>query len=304
MTFDSASARDGERRLTPAARESLDELTAAYRARLIEQALAETAKREISAIDLMRSVYADPEVDELMQLRIRAEEESHFSRYILRYARLTSSVAAVVSIIAGGLSVPLTATIFDMDPTGGVSLVFTTVWTLVAFAIVNYVLFSDGRKKAAMHRERADQVIARSVALHRRSVSTTAHSALRGDEANVQFMRAWSSLEQQLEELASRVLPDTGRRSIGTIIKQLTYDGTLTEDQAYHIKQMLTVRNDLVHGQLSKNVELRDQLREIATINDMLAGLLDVAATLDDKEKASLTVKRIVAKWKDDQPER
>ncbi|WP_168627930.1 hypothetical protein [Cryobacterium sp. BB307] len=299
MTFNATSAREGERRLTPAARQSLDELTAAYRARLIEQAMIGTRNGEISAIDFMRSVYANPEADESMRARIRAEHEVDLSRYRLSRARRIATMTAAFGILIGGLTVVLCVTLFDVSLLNILPLVATPTVTVIALAIGRYFAISEERESTLMRRMELD-LPARFSAAHLDWAGEEAHSEPGLEEINIRFMSLWSFLEQQLEELAARVLPDTGRRSIGTIIKQLTYDGTLTEYQADQIKRMLTVRNDLVHGGLPKNYVLRDELREIITVNDMVTGLLEGAPLLSQTEKSALTVKRIVAKWNDD----
>ncbi len=301
MTFDARSAHEGEQRLSPAALQSLEELTAEYRARLIEQAMIENRNGPISAIEFMRAVYANPNVDAdgLTRARIRAEQELEISQYKLSRAGRIAAMTAGFGIAIGLLIVVLCVILFDLSLIDIAPLIATPVLTVVALAAGRYFAISDERQSALVRALEFDIPTRLSASYHDRS-DEDAHNEPALEEINYRFMSMWALLEQQLEELAARVLPDTGRRSIGTIIKQLTYDGTLTEYEADQIKRMLTVRNDLVHGGLPKNYVLRDELREIMAVNDTVSRLLDAAPSLSHEEKSALTVKRIVSKWDDE----
>lgn len=244
--------------MSPAAEAALREYLDRERERIVRLAESTKTGPMIGADDVVRA-YESLRSNEVVSGALRERMTSRTAMVASTLFLALASIMVVLGVIAGVLlnrsdvvSEPLNVTI------------------LISIATAVTAVLSVGIGYAFLRRE---QQRARSNELLRRQLDQTLVAALQADDmeaisavehymttpmslrssrvgAEATFMRDWEAVEVELRRLAKHALRITSRREpIGAIITQLTRNGVLTSDLARDIKDSLTVRSRIVHGE-------------------------------------------------------
>ena len=270
---------DSETRLTPAAREALEELVSTYRARLIAQAALDHRDGPISALELMRSVYSEPSPEDTQRVVVELaqieRENAQRSRRAFRSTVITSISLLVIGSF-GALATFLPFNIMlDTLPLTAEAAVIGGMAVTVAAGLISLSLqrSRDSRRASERALRELSSYFTQELPSVRAGESDQATSVF---EVNMRFLEQWQQVEEKLNLLAEQeiALAAGHRISFGTILRQLSQQRTLAPHEADLIRKMLTVRNGLVHGGLPKNYVLTDEVEQIMLVNDTLGSLL------------------------------
>lgn len=278
-----------QQRLTPDARKTLDELTKEYANKLVAQAAIEADSDGITSVDIVRSAYAEP---------TRKSATKRFSDVVGPVDTWLDRVLPIVRLIALGA---FAASLPFVLPQIAGSNVLTVLVILSTAGIILFDVSSTIEKRIRIRaiREVAAQRRAHQQGYRQRFDALEAFEHLTdhpsANEWN--FVLRWNELEALITALSDRMLSDTEGRSLsfGTILHQLQRQGVFTDAQADQIKQMLTVRNEVVHGgTLPVGHRLTEDLHSIEQLIGMLVGLLEVAPKLRASSSRTVQVKSSV----------
>lgn len=255
-------------RLTRDAREALEDAVDTYRARLLVQVELDHPTGEISGIDLLRSVYADPTAVDSARLAADLRDHEEIIEYLeARQSRATR--LGVFSVLIAGVLAAGAAIVPNLLPfIGGWNLAVVIVFLGGSFvlggsAVLRNTAIEEDLKRAREDRKaRERDAFVRQAAPSERSDAKDAISTYRATGA---FLEGWHEIERLLNALGDYHLdtPPGKRLSFATTLKQLSYRRVLTDYEVQKVRSLLTIRNDLVHGELPRNYNLDGALPDV-----------------------------------------
>lgn len=258
---DTRDIRSVALRLTPAAREALEEVVGAYRERLLEQVELDHPDGDITGIDLLRSVYAEPSPADAARLAAELANIDGaivYREYVQRRATAFGIllVSAAIAFAAAAAILPMLFPAFGVFNLAIVGVALAGSVALITFAVLNNLRAERSVRMAREERRLVEyQGLTRQLPPSDR-VGTKDGSSSFG--AAAEFLDGWNEIERLLMRLAEYTL-DTlpGKRlSFSTALKQVNYLNILTDYEVQQVRDLLTIRNDLVHGELPRNYDL------------------------------------------------
>lgn len=259
-------------RLTPAAKEALEELVEAYRLRLLESVNDAAPEGDVSASELLRHTVQGWSVGlDLEQLQY-ATERAHRARRN-QVLLLTS---ALVSLMLGVLvSMVGLAPLFGWEPrriSGAIAVSVGGAGILAGYATL--LIAINNRMRL---RRRARELEYRQAVNYRpgrmgQNMDDNDEPEFHKFARTGLFMTGWREVEESLYRLGRDHLgTDPNRRmTLSSIVLALTKSGVLAESAAQEARWAVDLRNRLVHGDGTHTVSERD-LERLARLTDALA---------------------------------
>lgn len=237
-------------RLSPAARETLNELVESYRLRLLQSVDQAAPDGEVSASDLLRNAVQMESHDiELEQVRHAAEDAYRARRdqvFLFASAFVSLILALLVGMIGLGRFIG-----WDLDSlTGPVAAAVAASGIVAAYATLLIALTNRMRLRRRMRDLEYRQ------AMHYNWATPAVHLDSNTEATSQKYARAglfmagWREVEESLYRLGRDILgtDPSKHMALSTIVIALTKQGVLAESAAREAQWAVDVRNRLVHG--------------------------------------------------------
>ena len=229
---------DAEERLTPAARELLDELLADIRRQTILGADRRAIAGEISVRDIVEAFERESNRSE--RSLIYSRRARRLATIAIVYTFLGATIAALT--LAYGLATDQTLSIASLT-SGGAALISGFVTMYIALL---------------QRRRAAEQAVFDRLTSH----------------ATTDFITGWLKFESRVRLSAARLLgQSTSEKPLGQIVAALAKADLISDSELSAIREMIDVRNRAVHGievQDSTLIEVNQQMRRLEKISKRL----------------------------------
>lgn len=265
---DTPGIRSVVSRLSPAARVALEEVVDTYRTRLLDQVELDHPDEDITGIDLLRSVYAEPSAVDAARL---AAELSNIDQAIAyrEYLQRRATVRGIF-LVGGATAFAAAAAILPtLFPALGVlNIAVVGVALAGAVALATIAVLNNARAEQSVRIAREERSLVEYEGLTRRLPPSDRVETKDGTSsfgAAAEFLEGWNEIERLLTLLAEYTLdnPPGKRLSFSTALKQVSYLEKLSDYEVKQVRELLTIRNDLVHGELPRNYNLDGTLPQI-----------------------------------------